>query len=125
MRRVVDHYVILVPRKPARERQRALTRASATLVSFVLCLIYLLIFAFHPLELVVLIGLAAFLLSLAGRPQDVVTAAVTVVIVAAISPHDAWEQPILRAIDTGVGIAVGLAASSIALRLTQAHHRRR
>jgi hypothetical protein len=29
----------------------ALTRASATLVSFVLCLTYLLIFAFHPLEL--------------------------------------------------------------------------
>ena len=46
-------------------------------------------------------------------------------IVAAISPHDAWEQPIPRAIDTGVGIAVGLAALSIALRLTQAHHRRR
>jgi hypothetical protein len=48
----------------------ALTRASATLVSFELCLIYLPIFAFHPLELVVLIGLAAFPLSLAGRPHD-------------------------------------------------------
>jgi uncharacterized membrane protein YccC len=47
------------------------------------------------------------------------------VIIAAISPHDPWEQPILRAIDTGVGIAVGLAPSSVALRLTQAHHRRR
>ena len=83
VRRVVDHYVILVPRKPARECQRGADGASAA-----------------------------------------VTVAV-VMIVAAISPHDAWEQPILRAIDTGVGIAVGLAASSIALRLTQAHHRRR
>ena len=44
---------------------------------------------------------------------------------AAISPHDAWVRPILRAIDTGVGIALGLAGSSIVLRLTQAHHRRR
>jgi hypothetical protein len=45
--------------------------------------------------------------------------------VAAVSPHDAWEQPILRAFDTGVGIAVGLAAPSIALGLTQADHCRR
>jgi hypothetical protein len=38
-------------------------------------------------------------------------------VVAAVSPHDAWEQPILRLFDTSLGIAVGLIASTIAARL--------
>jgi uncharacterized membrane protein YccC len=108
-----------------RERHResltaALTRLWATLLSFVLCLIYLLIFSFHPLGLAVLIALGTFLLMAVRRDELVVTAAITttvVMVVAAISPHDAWQQPILRAVDTAVGIAVGVAASSIALAL--------
>jgi uncharacterized membrane protein len=98
----------------------ALTRVSATLLSFVLCLIYLLIFSFHPFGLAVLIGFGTFLLMAIGRDELVVTAGITtavVMVVAAVSPHDAWQQPILRGIDTAVGIAVGVAASSIALRL--------
>jgi uncharacterized membrane protein YgaE (UPF0421/DUF939 family) len=98
----------------------ALTRVWATLLSFVLCLIYLLIFSFHPLGLAVLIGLGTFLLMAARRDDLVVTAAITtavVMVVAAVSPHDAWQQPILRGVDTAVGIAVGVAASLIALRL--------
>jgi hypothetical protein len=53
--------------------------------------------------------------------RDAVTTAIStavVMVVAAVSPHDAWEQPILRAFDTAFGIAVGLAASWIGLRLT-------
>jgi uncharacterized membrane protein YccC len=98
----------------------ALTRVSATLLSLVLCLVYLLIFSFHPLGLAVLIGLGTFLLMAVGRDQLVVTAGITtavVMVVAAVSPHDAWQQPILRGVDTAVGIAVGVVASSIALRL--------
>jgi uncharacterized membrane protein YccC len=98
----------------------ALTRVSATLLSFVLCLIYLLLFSFHPLGLAVLIGLGTFLLMAVGRDELVVTAGITtavVMVVAAVSPHNAWQQPILRGVDTAVGIAVGAAASSIALRL--------
>jgi hypothetical protein len=53
----------------------ALTRASATLLSFVLCLIYLLIFSFHPLGLAVLIGLGTFILMAVGHDDLVVTAA--------------------------------------------------
>ena len=34
-------------------------------------------------------------------------------VVAALSPHHACQQPILRAADTAVGIAVGLGAASI------------
>jgi uncharacterized membrane protein YccC len=109
-----------------RERHResisaAVTRVSATLLSLVLCLIYLLIFSFHPVGLAVLIGLGTFLLMAAGRNELVVTAAITtavVMVVAAVSPHDAWQQPILRGVDTAVGIAVGVAASAIALRLS-------
>jgi uncharacterized membrane protein YccC len=48
------------------------------------------------------------------RPGDAVTAAITttvVMIVAGVSPHDAWHQPILRLADTLVGVAVGVAAA--------------
>jgi hypothetical protein len=30
---------------------------------------------------------------------------------AALSPHDAWRQPILRLVDTAVGVAVGVATA--------------
>jgi uncharacterized membrane protein YccC len=98
----------------------ALTRLWATLLSLVLCLIYLLIFPFHPLGLAALIALGTFLLMVVGHDELVVTAGITtavVMVVAEVSPHDAWQQPILRGVDTAVGIAVGVAASSIALRL--------
>jgi uncharacterized membrane protein YccC len=94
-----------------------LTRAAATLLSFGLCLIYLLILPFHPLGLAALIGVGTVLLMLIDRGDDVATTAITtavVMVVAAVSPHDAWEQPILRLFDTALGIAVGLIASSIA-----------
>jgi len=97
----------------------ALTRVSATLLSFVLCLVYLLLFSFHPVGLAVLICLGTFLLMAVGRDDLVVTAGITtavVMVVAAVSPHDAWQQPILRAVDTAVGTAVGVVASSLALR---------
>jgi uncharacterized membrane protein YccC len=86
------------------------------------------VFSFHPLGLAALIGLSTFLLMAAGQADDVITAAITttvVIIVAAVSPHDAWQQPILRAIDTGVGIAVGLSASAIGARLAEARRRHR
>ena len=99
----------------------ALSRAYATLMSFALCLIYLLLFSFHPLGLAALIGVGTFALMAVGRDDDVVTSAITtavVMVVAAVSPHDAWQQPILRLVDTAVGIAVGVVASSLASRLT-------
>jgi uncharacterized membrane protein YccC len=94
----------------------AASRGIATLLSFALCLIYLLIWPFHPLGLVVLIGLGTLILTLIGRPGDIITTGITtavVMVVAAISPHDAWQQPILRLVDTAIGVAVGLGAASI------------
>jgi hypothetical protein len=52
-----------------------------------------------------------------GRRDDVVTAAITtnvVMVVAAMSPQDAWDQPCLRRADTVVGIAIGVACKWMA-----------
>ena len=38
-------------------------------------------------------------------------------VVAAVSPHDAWHQPILRLADTVIGVVVGIAAALIGLRV--------
>src|SRR5579862_1265371 len=57
--------------------------------------------------------LAALILNLAGRSEDIATAAiiVTVVLVAGrASPESAWKQPVLRLIDTIIGITVGILA---------------
>jgi uncharacterized membrane protein YccC len=98
----------------------ALSRAFATLFSFVLCLIYLLIFPFHVVGMAVLIGVIAIILALVRRSEDIITAAITavvVMVVAGISPEKAWMQPILRLVDTAVGIFVGIAAAWISLGL--------
>jgi multisubunit Na+/H+ antiporter MnhB subunit len=55
-----------------------------------------------------------------GRPDDAVTAGITtavVMVVAAVSPEHAWQQPILRLADTLVGVAVGIAAAWAGLRV--------
>lgn len=91
----------------------ATSRMSATLVSFLICLVYLLFLPFHPWALAVLIGASALIVMLIGRPEDAITAAITttvVMVVAAVSPERAWQQPVLRLADTVVGVAVGMAA---------------
>lgn len=91
----------------------ALSRLVATLVSFALCLAYLLVFPFHVWGMAVLIALGAIGVAMMNRPDDIITTSITttvVMVVAAIDPHGAWRQPILRSIDTAVGLVVGLAA---------------
>jgi uncharacterized membrane protein YccC len=97
----------------------AVSRMGATLVSFVLCLAYLAFLPFHPLGLAILIGLSVLVAALIGRPEDEITAGITttvVMVVASLSPHDAWRQPILRLADTAIGVAVGLVAAWLGLR---------
>jgi hypothetical protein len=56
------------------------------------------------------IGVATIISMVAGRDDDVVTAGITscvVLVVAALSRHNRWEQPPLRLADTAVGIAIG------------------
>ena len=60
-----------------------------------------------------LIGIGAVAVTLIGRSDGAIMAGITtaVVVVVAISPHNAWRLPILRVIDTVVGVAVGVAAA--------------
>jgi uncharacterized membrane protein YccC len=98
----------------------AASRMAATLVSFPICLIYLLFLPFHPWALAVLIGASALVVTLVGRPEDAITAAITttvVMVVAAVSPQHAWQQPILRLVDTVVGVVVGIVAVWISQRV--------
>jgi hypothetical protein len=102
----------------------AWSRSIATLLGFALCLVYLLIAPFHPWALAVLIGVSTLTLLLAHRPEEVETAGITiavVMVVATLSPRHAWEQPILRLVDTAIGVAIGFAAATSA-KLSQGRH---
>jgi uncharacterized membrane protein YccC len=94
-----------------------ISRLIATGVSFALCLAYLLVFPFHPAGLAALLGAGSLILMALGRRDDIVTTGITttvVMVVAAMSPQDAWHQPLLRLADTVVGIAVGVACKWVA-----------
>jgi uncharacterized membrane protein YccC len=98
----------------------AVSRISATAVSFVICLVYLIFLPFYPWAMAGLIGVSVLAVTLLGRPGDGVTAGITtavVMVLAAISPEDAWHQPILRFADTVVGVVVGVAAAWAGLRV--------
>jgi uncharacterized membrane protein YccC len=98
----------------------AVTRMAATSVSFVFCLLYLIFLPFHAWALALLVGASALAVTLMGRSDDAVTAGVTtavILVVAAVSPHDAWQQPILRLADTVVGVVVGVSAAWAGMRL--------
>jgi uncharacterized membrane protein YccC len=102
----------------------AWSRVVATLLGFALCLVYLLIAPFHPWALAALIGIGALILLLMGRPAEVVTTGITiavVLVVAALSPHEAWEQPVLRLVDTAIGVVIGFAAAWAAKRADHVH----
>lgn len=60
------------------------------------------------------------LIMLLGRPGDAVTAGITtavIMVVAAVSPQHAWQQPILRLADTVVGVAVGALGAWAGMRV--------
>jgi uncharacterized membrane protein YgaE (UPF0421/DUF939 family) len=107
---------IFVFRLSYEESERAaLSRISVTVLSFVLCLLYLLIFPFRPLGMAVLIGIGSVVLSLMGRSEVIITAGIptaVVMVVAGFSPQHAWKQPILRLLDTIVGVGVGVLGAS-------------
>jgi uncharacterized membrane protein YccC len=97
----------------------ALSRMSATLVSFFLCFVYLGFLPFHVWGMAALIGIGSIAVTMIGRADDTITTGITtavVMVVAAMDPHGAWRQPILRLIDTAVGVAVGVAAGWISGR---------
>ena len=106
----------------------ALSRMSATVLSFALCLVYLLIFPFHPVGMAALIGIGAVILILVDRAEDVITAGITtavLMVMAGLAPQHAWTEPILRLVDTNIGMAVGIAAAWAGMKIGSQTHRRR
>jgi len=92
-------------------------RFMATCVSFALCLIYLWIFPFEAVGMAALLGIGTLVMIKLGWRDDVVTAGITtavVMVVAAMEPRNAWLQPLLRLLDTVVGIAVGIGVKWVA-----------
>jgi uncharacterized membrane protein YgaE (UPF0421/DUF939 family) len=94
-----------------------ISRLSATCVSFALCLAYLSIFPFTAPGMATLLALGTLIMAHLGRRDDIVTTGITtavVMVVAALSPHDAWRQPLLRLLDTVVGIGGGVCCEWVA-----------
>jgi uncharacterized membrane protein YccC len=98
-----------------------ISRLSATCVSFALCLAYFLVLPFHPMGLAALLGLGTLIMMSLDRRDDIVTTGITttvVMVVAAMGPqHNAWRQPLLRVVDTVIGIAAGVACKWVASSL--------
>jgi uncharacterized membrane protein YccC len=101
----------------AKSLSASIGRVIATVISFVLCLVYLLLFPFTPLGLVAVLAVGTLVMMALGRREDIGLTAVTtavVMLVAGIEAQDAWQQPLLRLMDTLIGIAVGVACKWIA-----------
>jgi uncharacterized membrane protein YgaE (UPF0421/DUF939 family) len=89
-----------------------MARLIATFVSFALCMIYLWLLPATIIGMAALIAIAVLLMMLIGRQDEMGLTAITIaviMIVAADKPQEAELQPILRLVDTVVGIAVGVA----------------
>lgn len=89
-----------------------LSRLIATFISFVLCLVYLLVAKPTPIGMAVLVAVGTLILVLIKRREEIITTAITTIVVMAVSildPSDAVKQPLLRMLDTVVGVAVGVA----------------
>jgi uncharacterized membrane protein YccC len=101
----------------ARSLSAGISRVAATFVSFILCFIYLLFFPANPLGICVLLAIGTLFMMAVGRGDDIGLTAITtsvVLIVAASNPQNALQQPLLRLIDTIVGVAVGITCKWIA-----------
>ena len=101
----------------AKSLSASVGRVIATGVSFGLCLLYLLLLPFTPLGLAAVLVCGTLIMMALNRRDEIGLAAVTtavVMLVAAIDPHDAWRQPLLRLMDTLIGIAVGVSCKWIA-----------
>jgi uncharacterized membrane protein YccC len=89
-----------------------ISRLITTFASFALCLIYLWLLPATTSGMAALIAIGVLLMILIGRRDETGLTAITIaviMIIAASNPQDAWQQPLLRLVDTVVGIAVGVA----------------
>jgi uncharacterized membrane protein YccC len=90
----------------------AIARMIATFASFVLCLAYLWLLPATTIGMAALIAIGVLLMIFIGRRDETNLTAITIaviLIVAASDPQEARLQPLLRLIDTILGVTVGVA----------------
>jgi uncharacterized membrane protein YccC len=90
----------------------AIARMIATFASFVLCLAYLWLLPATTIGMAALIAIGVLLMIFIGRRDETNLTAITIaviLIVAASDPQEARLQPLLRLIDTILGVTVGIA----------------
>jgi uncharacterized membrane protein YccC len=95
-------------------------RFIATFLSFALCLAYLWVAPPSALGMGLLLAAGSLVLCLMGRREEMITTAITtivVMVVAILNPSDALSQPVLRMLDTVVGIGVGVGCNSAITRV--------
>jgi uncharacterized membrane protein YgaE (UPF0421/DUF939 family) len=95
-------------------------RFIATCVSFALCQLYLWVFPFEAIGMAALLGIGTLIMMKLRRREEIVTTAITtavVMVVAAMDARHARLQPLLRLLDTIVGISIGIGAKWVASRL--------
>jgi len=101
----------------ARSWSAGLDRLLATTVSFSLSLPWLSFFTATPSAVALLIGVGTLVMMLLNRRDDIALTGITTAVVlgvAMMSPEHAWEQPMLRFVDTFVGITIGICCKWIA-----------
>ena len=87
-------------------------RFIATCVSFALCWLYLTVLPPTAVGIPILVTVGTLVMMLLNRREDIITTAITtivVMVVAIIAPAHARGQPLLRLLDTVVGIGIGVA----------------
>jgi uncharacterized membrane protein YgaE (UPF0421/DUF939 family) len=102
-------------------------RFIATCVSFALCQLYLWMFPFAAVGMAAVLGLGTLVMIRLGRREEIVTTAITtavVMVVAAMDSRHARLQPLLRLLDTVVGITLGIGAKWVASLLFYSYVRK-
>jgi uncharacterized membrane protein YccC len=91
-------------------------RLLATFVSFLLCQTYLFVARPSAIGMAALILLGTLVLIWLNHEEEILLMAITTIVVMVVSilnPQDALRQPLLRMVDTAVGVAVGVAVTWI------------
>jgi uncharacterized membrane protein YccC len=86
------------------------SRLVATFVSIALCLVYLYLAPPSAVGMAILLAIGALIMFLLNRREELITTGITtivVMVVAMLSPNPR-NQPLLRFIDTLVGVGVGV-----------------
>jgi len=94
-----------------------ISRLIATFAGFALCLIYLSLLPATTIGMGVLIAIGVLLMIIIGRRDEAGLTAITIAVIMIVASSNlqyGWLQPLLRLVDTLVGILVGVACKWIA-----------